>query len=144
MGMATKLALACSVGLAFPLLDWLGFDPDTPNASGKDALVFLYALLPIGLNVSPLYYLEFSLRPKETRNYKTPALWHFQLNYFHLFLISFFVIEKKNSIRHQAQCFHYKSKPFGNTISNLQSSISRKIRSAASFAVIMKGISKSF
>ena len=46
-GMATKLALACSVGLAFPLLDWLGFDPDTPNVSGKDALVFLYALLPI-------------------------------------------------------------------------------------------------
>ena len=47
-GMATKLALACSVGLAFPLLDWLGFDPDTPSVGGRSALVFLYALLPIG------------------------------------------------------------------------------------------------
>jgi len=47
-GMATKLALACSVGLAFPLLDWLGFDPDTPSVGGRNALVFLYALLPIG------------------------------------------------------------------------------------------------
>ena len=47
-GMATKLALACSVGLAFPLLDWLEFDPDTPSVGGRNALVFLYALLPIG------------------------------------------------------------------------------------------------
>jgi Na+/melibiose symporter-like transporter len=54
-GMATKLALACSVGLAFPLLDWLGFDPDTPSASGKDALVFLYALLPIGFKCITLF-----------------------------------------------------------------------------------------
>ena len=47
-GMATKLALACSVGLAFPLLDWLGFEPDMPDDSGRQALVFLYALLPVG------------------------------------------------------------------------------------------------
>jgi len=54
-GMATKLALACSVGLAFPLLDWLGFEPDMPGDSGRQALVFLYALLPVGFKCMTVF-----------------------------------------------------------------------------------------
>jgi Na+/melibiose symporter-like transporter len=47
-GMSTKLALALGVGLALPLVQWLGFDPET--ASGGDglwALSLVYGLLPI-------------------------------------------------------------------------------------------------
>lgn len=46
-GMITKLALGCSVGLAFPLLEWLGFQSEAPGEHGKFILVMLYALLPV-------------------------------------------------------------------------------------------------
>ena len=78
-GMATKLALACSVGLAFPLLDWLGFQPDMPDDSGRQALVFLYALLPVGFKcITVLAIWNFPLNRKnhtiiKRRLYGPPA-----------------------------------------------------------------------
>jgi Na+/melibiose symporter-like transporter len=47
--MATKLALALSVGIAFPLLDAFGFDANAgANAPGAiTALVVIYALIPV-------------------------------------------------------------------------------------------------
>lgn len=52
-GMATKLALALAVGLAFPLLDLAGFDPraagQTPDAGL--ALAALYAWGPVALKL---------------------------------------------------------------------------------------------
>lgn len=45
--MATKLALACAVGIAFPLLDLVGFDPGGVNEqSALVALAVIYALFP--------------------------------------------------------------------------------------------------
>jgi Na+/melibiose symporter-like transporter len=47
--MATKLALALAVGVAFPLLDLLGFDPATGD--GLWALPALYAAAPIAIKL---------------------------------------------------------------------------------------------
>ena len=47
--MATKLALALAVGVAFPLLDLLGFDPQT--GEGSWALAGLYAAAPIAIKL---------------------------------------------------------------------------------------------
>lgn len=45
--MATKLALACAVGIAFPLLDLFGFDPGGANTAGALlALSLIYAVFP--------------------------------------------------------------------------------------------------
>lgn len=44
-GMLTKLALALSVGIAFPLLQWLGFSPG--DNEGEVALAWTYGLLPV-------------------------------------------------------------------------------------------------
>ena len=49
-GMATKLALALAVGVAFPLLALVGFDP-AAGASDPRALTWLYAALPIALKL---------------------------------------------------------------------------------------------
>lgn len=50
--MATKLALACAVGLAFPALELLGFDAGgTNDASAILALAILYAGVPTALKV---------------------------------------------------------------------------------------------
>ena len=47
-GMATKLALALAVGIAFPLLDLAGFDQDGGNDGGAlFALTALYSLAPV-------------------------------------------------------------------------------------------------
>lgn len=48
-GLATKLALAAAVGIAFPLLDLAGFAPGTGAASGTGvwALALLYGLGPV-------------------------------------------------------------------------------------------------
>jgi len=48
-GMATKLALALAVGIAFPLLDLAGFDPARETNAGPalTALGLLYALVPV-------------------------------------------------------------------------------------------------
>jgi glycoside/pentoside/hexuronide:cation symporter, GPH family len=54
-GMATKLALAIAVGLAFPLLDLAGFDPGAAAAGegrGGFALAALYAWLPVALKLA--------------------------------------------------------------------------------------------
>jgi Na+/melibiose symporter-like transporter len=49
-GMATKLALALAVGVAFPLLAALGFDP-ARGAGDPAPLVWLYAALPVALKL---------------------------------------------------------------------------------------------
>jgi Na+/melibiose symporter-like transporter len=47
-GMTTKLALALAVGLAFPILDAVGFDAEGTNPQGAlTTLALLYALLPV-------------------------------------------------------------------------------------------------
>ena len=55
-GLATKLALALAVGVAFPLLGWAGFDPGAGlrSASGLATLGFLYAGLPIVLKLAAI------------------------------------------------------------------------------------------
>ncbi|MBS9476558.1 MFS transporter [Ancylobacter radicis] len=45
--LATKLSLALSVGLVFPLLDLAGFSPGSPGGAGTGALAALYAWLPL-------------------------------------------------------------------------------------------------
>lgn len=49
--MATKLALALSVGIAFPALDLAGFDPNADQPEAIWALVVIYALFPVVLKV---------------------------------------------------------------------------------------------
>ncbi len=55
-GMLTKMALALAVGLAFPLLDWMGWNQQT--ALSKQTLVWLYAGIPVLLKL----WVLFSLR----------------------------------------------------------------------------------
>jgi Na+/melibiose symporter-like transporter len=51
-GMATKLALALAVGIAFPLLDLAGFDAGGGNDAGAlMALALLYGGLPVALKL---------------------------------------------------------------------------------------------
>ena len=50
--MATKLALALAVGVAFPLLDLLGFRPET--GEGLWALAALYAAAPIAIKLAAI------------------------------------------------------------------------------------------
>ncbi|WGD31072.1 MFS transporter [Ancylobacter sp. WKF20] len=45
--LATKISLALSVGLVFPLLDVAGFTPGAPGGAGTGALAALYAWLPL-------------------------------------------------------------------------------------------------
>lgn len=53
-GVATKLALALAVGIAFPLLDLAGLGPDqeTTSPSGIFALAVLYSLLPAAIKLA--------------------------------------------------------------------------------------------
>ena len=53
-GMATKLALALAVGIAFPLLDLAGFTADSVGNSetGLFALAALYSLLPAAFKIA--------------------------------------------------------------------------------------------
>ncbi|WP_367197450.1 MFS transporter [Amorphus sp. 3PC139-8] len=54
-GLATKLALAAAVGIAFPLLALFGFRPDDPEAGdGLFALAVLYAWVPIALKAGAI------------------------------------------------------------------------------------------
>lgn len=55
-GMLTKLTLALAVGLAFPLLDWAGWQQQ--SALSLDTLVWLYAGVPIILKLLVLYWLR--------------------------------------------------------------------------------------
>jgi Na+/melibiose symporter-like transporter len=51
-GMATKLALALAVGLAFPLLALAGFDPDAAAPGSLWALSLLYGALPVAFKLA--------------------------------------------------------------------------------------------
>ncbi len=53
-GMATKLALALAVGIAFPLLDLAGFDPAASSPDGIAALGALYAWAPVGFKLAAI------------------------------------------------------------------------------------------
>ena len=54
-GMATKFSLAASVGIAFPLLAWLGFSPERENApSALFALAAIYAWVPVGFKLGAI------------------------------------------------------------------------------------------
>ena len=46
-GMATKLALATAVGLALPGVEWFGFNPEEVSSKGRNALIMIYAGLPV-------------------------------------------------------------------------------------------------
>lgn len=51
--LATKLALAAAVGIAFPILSWAGFDPGAGRVTetGLAALAALYAGVPVALKL---------------------------------------------------------------------------------------------
>lgn len=56
--MATKLALALAVGVAFPLLDAVGFAADAANdAAALAALSLLYGLAPIAIKLAAVGFL---------------------------------------------------------------------------------------
>ncbi|WP_268815691.1 MULTISPECIES: MFS transporter [Spiribacter] len=51
--MATKLALALAVGIAFPLLEWFGFDATrVEDRDGTFALALFYGAVPIGFKLA--------------------------------------------------------------------------------------------
>lgn len=58
-GMATKLALALAVGIAFPVLDFAGFVASAPDApqtgEGVTVLALLYGALPIGFKLAAVW-----------------------------------------------------------------------------------------
>lgn len=51
---ATKLALALAVGIAFPLLQWLGFDPRSPDDDGRLLLALAYGGLPVAFKLAAI------------------------------------------------------------------------------------------
>ncbi len=55
-GLASKLALALAVGIAFPLLSAAGYDPGTGAKSefGLWTLALLYAALPVALKLGAI------------------------------------------------------------------------------------------
>ncbi|WP_290650763.1 MFS transporter [Aquisalimonas sp.] len=54
-GMATKLALALAVGLAYPLLAVAGFEANTSDPEGLWALSLLYGLAPIPFKLAAVW-----------------------------------------------------------------------------------------
>lgn len=68
-GMSTKLALALGVGLALPLVQWLGFDP-AADGRGTWAVSLVYGLLPIPFKLSAAWLMwrfpQQASTPKET------------------------------------------------------------------------------
>ena len=54
-GMATKLALALAVGLAYPLLALAGFEAGSSNPDGVWALSLLYGLAPIPFKLAAVW-----------------------------------------------------------------------------------------
>ncbi|WP_455373487.1 MFS transporter [Limibacillus halophilus] len=66
-GMATKLALALAVGLAYPALALFGFDPQSEShaRTGLLALAGLYAWLPVALKLAAIWL--FSAYPIDQR-----------------------------------------------------------------------------
>jgi GPH family glycoside/pentoside/hexuronide:cation symporter len=68
-GMATKLALAAAVGLAFPLLDLAGFSADGGNdGAALFALAALYALAPVGFKLAAILLMRrYPITPDRQR-----------------------------------------------------------------------------
>jgi glycoside/pentoside/hexuronide:cation symporter, GPH family len=67
-GMATKLSLALAVGIAFPLLDWAGFQANSLETSGETALVLLYGFVPIVFKagaIAVMWHFPLSLNDQE-------------------------------------------------------------------------------
>ena len=93
-------------------------------------------------------HLEFSSKPKKPHHHQASPLWPPSPDKLvavgYLSLSSLLVIEKKILYGNRSNIFIINANLFGKIISNFPSSISRKIRRAASSAVIMNGISKSF
>ena len=54
-GMSTKLALAAAIGLALPSLEIAGFDPEIPSETGRQALIVIYALIPVVIKISAIW-----------------------------------------------------------------------------------------
>jgi Na+/melibiose symporter-like transporter len=54
-GMLTKLALALAVGISLPLIDWAGWDQQTPESMAM--MLWLYAGVPIAIKLMVLAYL---------------------------------------------------------------------------------------
>ena len=54
-GMATKFALAISVGISLPIIGYFGFDPSSPTVSGVLALTLIYAVLPVVLKIITIF-----------------------------------------------------------------------------------------
>lgn len=59
-GMLTKLALALAVGLALPMLGWLGWEQQSKIS--QQGLLWLYAGAPIALKLIALYWLRNTSR----------------------------------------------------------------------------------
>jgi Na+/melibiose symporter-like transporter len=53
--MSTKLALAAAIGLALPSLEIAGFDPEIPSDTGRQALIVIYALIPVVIKVLAIW-----------------------------------------------------------------------------------------
>jgi Na+/melibiose symporter-like transporter len=53
-GMATKLSLALAVGIALPLLEWAGFQANSPETVGEPALILLYGIVPIAFKAAAI------------------------------------------------------------------------------------------
>jgi Na+/melibiose symporter-like transporter len=67
-GMSTKLSLALAVGLALPAIEYLGFDPEAPTESGRQALAVIYALLPVVIKVAAIAVIwRFPLTARKQR-----------------------------------------------------------------------------
>lgn len=65
--MATKLSMALAVGIAFPVLGAVGFDPAGPNEPGALwALTLLYAVVPIPIKLAAAWLVRgFALDAQE-------------------------------------------------------------------------------
>ena len=66
--MATKLALGLAVGIAFPVLSWVGLDDQTQNATNesKTMLLVIYAIVPIVFKIVAIALMRnFPIGPKQ-------------------------------------------------------------------------------
>jgi GPH family glycoside/pentoside/hexuronide:cation symporter len=66
--MSTKLALGLAVGLAFPVLSWMGLDDQMQTAStlSKTGLVVIYAVIPIVLKLMAIMLMRnFPIGPRQ-------------------------------------------------------------------------------
>jgi len=64
--MATKMSLALAVGLAFPVLDWVGFSQSGDNTPGALLmLAVLYGLVPVIFKLAAIVLMRgYELTPE--------------------------------------------------------------------------------